>query len=262
VTTPAVSVGLPAKRVGPAHWWHGFTVMLRWELTSMRLLLPLTVVVQVLFGAGFILGIGLFFEEMPLRAALYLSTGATTITLIMVGTIVGPQLVAQQKIQGTYDYLWSLPVPRSAATAGWIALNMVIAIPGMIVALLVAWWRYGVDFDVSLAIVPATMLTLFTAALLGYALAHAVPRPEVTQLLTQVLIFAILGFSPINYPPENLPGWLATAHEYLPFLPMATVVRGGLTEGLVADVARSYVVLGVWAVVALGVVAAALGRRR
>jgi ABC-2 type transport system permease protein len=263
VTAPAATVAaLPAKREGLAHWWHGFLMMLRWELTNMRLLLPLTVVVQILFGAGFVLGIGLFFEEVPLRAALFLSTGATTITLIMVGIVLGPQLVAQQKLAGTYDFLWSLPVPRSAATLAWIVLNMIFAVPGMVVALLVAWWRYGVDFDVSLAVVPAVAATLFTATLLGYAMSHAIPRPEITQLLTQVLIFGILGFSPINYPPENLPAWLANLHEYLPFLPMATVVRGGLTEDLVTDVARSYVVLGIWAVLALGLVALSLGRRK
>ena len=235
--------------------------MLRWEITSMRLLLPLTVVVQVLFGAGFILGIGLFFEDIPSRTALLLSTGASTITLIMVGLVMGPQLVAQQKMEGTYDYLWSLPVPRSAATAAWIILNMIFAIPGMVVALLVATWRYDIDLDISLAIVPAVLITLLTATLLGYALAHAVPRPEVTQLLTQVLIFGIVGFSPINYPPDNLPRWLAELHDYLPFLPMATVIRGGLTQGLVSNVAQSYIVLAVWGVIALGLVAGSLGRR-
>lgn len=253
---------IPAKRSGVGHWWHGLVAMLRWEITNMRLLLPLTVVVQVLFGAGFVLGIGLFFDEMPNRAALFLSTGAVTITLIMVGLVMGPQLVVQQKLAGTYDYLWSLPVPRSAATAAWITLNMIFALPGMLAALLVASWRYELDFDVSPLIVPAVLITLLTATLLGYALAHAVPKPEITQLLTQVLIFGIVGFSPINYPPENLPSWLATLHDYLPFLPMATVVRDGLTEGLVSGVGRSYVVLGGWGLLALGLVAASLGRRR
>jgi ABC-2 type transport system permease protein len=255
-------VGLPSKREGVSHWWHGFGSMIRWELTNMRLLLPLTVVVQVLFGAGFILGIGLFFEAIPLRAATFLSTGAVTITLIMVGIVMGPQLVAQQKLEGTYDYLWSLPVPRSAATAAWVLLNMVIAVPGMVVALLVGQWRYQLDFDLSVAIVPAVILTLLTAALLGYALAHAVPRPEVTQLITQVLIFFILGFSPINYPPENLPNWLAETHNYLPFLPMATVVRGGLTDGLTGNISRSYIVLAVWAALAAVIAAMALAKRK
>ena len=263
MTVPIPMIGvLPAKRTGPSHWWHGFIAMLRWEITNMRLLLPLTVVVQVLFGAGFVLGIGLFFEDIPSRAALFLSTGATTITLIMVGLVMGPQLVAQQKLEGTYDYMWSLPVPRSAATTAWITLNMIFAIPGMVVALLVASWRYGVDLEISFAVVPAVLLTLLTATLLGYALAHAVTKPEVTLLLTQVLIFGIVGFSPINYPQDNLPGWLAELHEYLPFLPMATVVRGGLTQGLVSNVVQSYVVLSAWGVIALGLVAGSLGRRR
>lgn len=254
--------GLAARRSGPGHWWKGFWAMLRWEVTGMRLLLPLTIIVQILLGAGFVLGIGLLFEDIPARAAVFLSTGATVVTLITVGLVLGPQLVVQQRLSGTYDYLWSLPVPRSASAAAWLVLNALIAVPGMWVALLAAAWRYDIDFTVTAAVVPAVLTTLAAGTLLGYALAHAVPKPELVQLLTQVLIFVVVGFAPINFPPENLPTWLADLHEYLPFVHMARVVRASLVEGLVGGVGRSYLVLGVWTAVATGIVVWALGRRR
>lgn len=258
----AAAVALAPRRAGPRHWWQGFLAMLRWEVTGMRLLLPLTMVVQVLLGAGFVLGIGLFFADIPARAAVFLSTGATVVTLITVGIVLGPQLVVQQRLAGTYDYLWSLPVPRSASTAAWLVLNVLIAVPGMGVALLAAAWRYDIDFAVSAAVVPAVLVTLVAGTLLGYALAHAVPKPELVQLLTQVLIFVIVGFSPINYPPENLPAWMAGLHEYLPFVHMARVVRASLVEGLVDGVGRSYLVLAAWTVVAAAIVVWALRRRK
>jgi ABC-2 type transport system permease protein len=82
------------------------------------------------------------------------------------------------------------------------------------------------------------------------------------MLISQLLIFVIFGFSPISYPPENLPGWLATIHDYLPFFHMANAVRDGLTDGLAVDVGRSYVVLAVWAGLSAAISAAVLGRRK
>jgi ABC-2 type transport system permease protein len=236
--------------------------MLRWEITGFRLLLPLMVVVQFLFGAGFVLGIGLFFAEIPPRSAFFLTTGAGVITLIVVGLVLGPQLIAGQKQQGTYDFMWSLPVPRSAATAAWVALSVMIALPGLIGALALGFWRFDLDLSIGWDIVPAVTVTLVTATLLGYALAHAIPNPEITQILSQLLIFVVVGFAPINFPPENLPAWLADLHELLPFTHMARVVRAALTDGLITDVARSYFILAAWALIALGIVGAVLRSRK
>jgi len=253
---------LPEKRTGAANWLRAFRAMLRWEITGFRLLLPLMVVVQFLFGAGFVLGIGLFLTEMPPRSALFLTTGAGVITLIVVGLVLGPQLIANQRQQGIYDFIWSLPVPRSTAAAAWVVLSMIIAVPGLIGALALGVWRFDLDLVIGWEIVPAVTVTLVTASILGYAMAHAIPNPDVTQILSQILIFVVVGFAPINFPPENLPAWLAKLHEFLPFTHMARVVRSALTDGLVTDVGISYAVLGVWAGIGLGVAIFVLGRRR
>ncbi len=39
----------------------------------------------------------------------------------------------------------------------------------------------------------------------GFAMGHAIPNPMVTALVTNVLVFVILLYSPINFPPERLP---------------------------------------------------------
>ncbi|MEX2132902.1 MAG: hypothetical protein WEB67_02080, partial [Acidimicrobiia bacterium] len=111
-TPPVAIVGV---RSGPGNWLSGVSAMLRWHLTSMRLVVPVMVVVQVLVASGFSVGISLFFEEVPARTALFLGTGAGVINLILVGLIVTPQLVASEKEAGTHDFTWSLPVPRSAS---------------------------------------------------------------------------------------------------------------------------------------------------
>jgi ABC-2 type transport system permease protein len=252
----------PARlRSGSGYWWHSYRMMVRWELTSLRLVLPVTVMVQILTGAGFVLALGLFFGQVPPRAALFVSTGVLVLTLVTIGLVLGPQLVAQQKAEQTYDFLWSLPVPRTTAALAWVTTNFILGMPGMLVALGVALLRYDLDLHVSPAVVPAVLLTLLTGTMIGYALAHALGNPMLIAALTQLFIFVIVGFSPINFPADQLPGWLAALHRWLPLAPMADTVRAGLTVGVVEGVARSYLVLGAWAAAAVAVTAAVLRRR-
>jgi ABC-2 type transport system permease protein len=236
--------------------------MLRWHLTSMRLVVPVMVVVQILIAAGFSVGMSLFFEEVPPRAALFLGTGAGVINLILVGLIVSPQLVAAEKEAGTYDFTWSLPVPRSASVVAWVILSSIVSIPAMLAALVVARLRFDLGLSVSLAVIPAVVLVVVCGTMIGYAIAQAIERPSITQLLSQVLAFGVLGFTPITFPLENLPSWLANVHQVLPFYHMGVVVRAGLTNGLVSNVSRSYLILSAWTLVAGLVTALVLGRRK
>ncbi len=249
-------------RSGPAYWWRSYLAMLRWDLTSLRMVLPITVLVLSLAGGGFVLAVDLFFGQVPEEAALYVSTGVLVITLVTIGLVLAPQLIAQQKIEKTYDFLWSLPVPRTTAAFSWITTNLIIGLPAMTLALVVAVLRYDLPLHVTPMILPAVLLVVFTGTMIGYALAHAVAQPMVTMVISQVLIFVIIGFSPINFPADQLPGWLASAHEWLPFAPMADAIRAAITKGVVPNVARSYLMLGAWAVISVAVTAAVLGRRK
>jgi ABC-2 type transport system permease protein len=251
-----------AVRSGPTQWWRGLSAMLRWHLTSMRLFLPVLVVVQMLVAAGFSVGISLFFVDAPHTVGLYLGTGASIIALILVGLVVAPQLIASEKEEGTYDFSWSLPVPRSAAVVAWVGLCAIVSLPSMVMALLVAAWRLDLVYTISWSIVPAVALVLVCGTMIGYALAHAIERPSLTQLLSQVLAFGILGFTPITYPIENLPGWLSTVHKVLPFYHMGVLVRGGLTQGMVEDISVSYLIVLGWSLIAVLLTALVLGRRR
>jgi ABC-2 type transport system permease protein len=259
VTAATTSVGV---RSGPRHWLGAVSAMLRWHLTSMRLVVPVMVVVQILIAAGFSVGMSLFFEEVPPRSALFLGTGAGVINLILVGLIVSPQLVASEKEAGTYDFTWSLPVPRSASVVAWVILSAIVSIPAMIAALLVAGFRFDLGLSVSPAVVPAVLLVVMCATMIGYAIAQAIERPTITQLISQVLAFGVLGFTPITFPLENLPAWLADIHQVLPFYHMGVVVRAGLTDGLVSDVSLSYLTLSAWTLMAVLVTALVLGRRK
>jgi hypothetical protein len=48
------------------------------------------------------------------------------------------------------------------------------------------------------------------------------------NLLTQVPAVFVLMFSPLNFPPDRLPGWLASIQAVLPIQAMGEVIRGTL----------------------------------
>ena len=67
---------------------------------------------------------------------------------------------------------------------------------------------------------------------------------------------------PINFPPENLPTWLADVHRLLPFYPMGVVIRDSLGVSNGENVAMAYAVITVWTLAALALTGWVLGRRK
>ena len=254
--TPQISI-----RHGASEWLRSYRSMTRWELAGMRLFLPLMVVVQIFVGVGFVLGIALFFDHTPTSVALYVSTGVPVLNLILMGMILGPQLVADQKSGQGYDYLRTLPAPRTAAALAWYTVTLLGGLPAVVIALAVAEMRYHLSLSISAAIVPAVVLTSLTGTLIGYAIAHAIHNAMTVRLLTQLLVFLVMGFVPILFPVTQMPGWLGALNRWFPFEHMAVIVRASLTQGLVGDVAVSYLIVSSWAVVCAGLAALALGRR-
>ncbi len=249
-------------RGGVSHWLRSYLLMVRWELLSQRMQLPMLVVVQVMLGAGMALGFGFLFDNPSQQQALYLSTGATVIPMMTLGLVMLPQVVAQQKIEGTYDYIFSLPIPRMAMYFAGLTVWSVIALPSAVMALAVATWRYHLELSIDPLALPAAMLVVTVASTIGYAFAHAIPNPRMTGVLTQLLIFIVIFFSPVSFPAERLPGWLAAVHAWLPAQHSALVMRGTLTDGLVTGgLGESFAILGVWAVGSWLVAKWVIGRR-
>ena len=248
-------------RAGPQYWMSGYWTLIRWHMAGLRMWLMLLTVVQIMTGAGFVLGIALFFDHIPASAALFVSTGVPVINLVMVGLVLGPQLVAQQKLQQSYDFVRALPAPQTAAAAAWYTVCLVAGLPAVVASLLIAEARYGISFAVSPAIVPAVLLVAFTGTMIGYGLGHAVPNSMVTNLVTELMIFAAFGFTPILYPPWQLPGWLAALNWWFPFGHMAVIARAALTTGMATGITSSYLVVAAWGVIGAAVSAWALGRR-
>lgn len=262
-TTSAPAALVPgALRSGAGFWWSGYRSMLAWHLSSLRMWLVLLTAVQVLSGVGFVLGFALFFDEIPMSAALFVSTGVPVMNLVMIGLVLGPQLVADQRTTHSFDFISSLPVPHTASALAWYTVCLLGGLPAVGISLLVAAKRYpGLPLAITPDLVPALLLTALAGTMLGYAIAHAIPNPMVTRLITQFLVFALFAFTPILFPASQMPGWLGTVNSWLPLAHMADIVRAALTDLPFPDLATSYAVVGAWALGCAVLAVRALGRR-
>jgi ABC-2 type transport system permease protein len=236
--------------------------MLRFEFGRARSWAGMMVLVQTFMGAGMALMYGFFYPHIgPLRA-LYIATGAPVLALIPLGFVMLPSTITIERLEGTFDYVWSLPAPRSAQVVAAFALYSLIALPGTVLALVVAAWRYDAPLSLSPLLAPALVACALVAITVGYGMALVVSEPMIMNLITNALVFFVLLFSPIVFPASQLPGWLYDVHRVLPFYNMAVVIRAGLTQGVVSDVTTSFVVLAAWAAAGCSATAWAIGRRR
>src|SRR5262245_19530504 len=135
-----------------------YALLVRWNLLRMRSTLPFLLVLQTLLGVGVVVGFSFLVPEADPGTALYLSTGALTLGLVTVGMVAAPQLVAQQKISGIFDYQRAMPVPRLAMLAADASVWVALSLPGLAAALGVAALRFDLTLDVSPLVVPAILL--------------------------------------------------------------------------------------------------------
>ena len=254
--------GLVAVRRGPRYWFDGYVAMLRYELTGLRTFLAFVLLIQVFMSAGMTYFYGFYMGELPTSAQLFLITGTPALALFPIGFVIVPNAIGQQKLAGNYDFAQSLPVPGVAATAAAFTVYTVVALPGVAIALIVAAFRYDVGFVIAWSIVPAVLLVSIMAISVGFALGHGVADPRVTNLITNILVFAVLLFTPIVVPIDQFPGWLASMHHALPFYHMAQILRAALSDGLVTGVATSYAVLIVWTAGSWALATWSLSRQR
>jgi len=257
-----LSISDVAIRSGPAFWLAGYTSMLRFELRNLRTYLTIGLAIQILLGAGMAFVYGFYFGELDEAQQTFLVTGIPTLALVPIGFVMVPNAIMEHKLRDTYDYVWSLPVPRASSAMASFTIFTALGLPGVVIALVIASMTYEVNMSVSWVVVPAVLFTSAMAAVVGYAVGHAVPEPRVVALMTNVVMFLVLLFSPIVVAIEQFPDWWAGTHRILPFWHMSVVIRAGLTDGLVTtSVTASYGVLLAWSAGATLVAAWVIGRR-
>jgi len=232
-------------------WIRSYTLLLKWQGLKFKTVLPFVIVAQFFTGLGTVIGLGYLMPGIDSQSAMFLVTGGPTLSLITLGLVLVPQMVAQAKSNGMLDYMRSFPVPRMAYLAADLTIWLLSTLPGVILALIVGSLRYDFELHFSLLIVPAFTLVVLMATSVGYAIALLAPKAELVGVLTNLIIFSLFLFSPINFPVERLPDWLATIHRFLPVKYAADAVRGALVPGYGDNLGMALVVLGVWCLMGL-----------
>lgn len=211
-------------------WLRSYVLMLKWQALSNKPMIPFYVVVEIMFAVGFVIGIGFFYPQINPTIAKFLTTGAPTLILLMLGLVIAPQVIVNARLEGTFDYIWSLPVPRMVYLVADATIWVLITLPGVLLALVIGSLYHSFTLEVSPLVVPALLLIAMTGIFVGYTFAFGAPKPQMAQVATQIITFAIVTFSPIMYPVEHLPDWLAAVHRVLPIQYMADLSRGTLTD--------------------------------
>ena len=238
-----------------------FWLLLLWRIRRYRSLFVLTVLIQLALGLGIVYGLAFLIPHIDGQTALFLSTGAPTLALLLLGLTVVPQEMAQDKLTGAQDYTAALPVPRLASLTADLTYWLAAQLPGTVLTLIVASWRFHFGLDVSGWVVPAFLLVALSGAAIGYAMA-SVLKPEVTATVASFISLMILLFSPVDFPADRLPPFLQVIQALLPVQYMADLVRWSLTGRYVDHPGLSFVVVGAWCVAALGVSYLVASRRR
>lgn len=259
MTTSTVS---PLVRSGPSYWVGSYVSMLRFELINLRTFLAVALVIQILTGAGMAYLYGFYMGDIPAGARLFIVTGIPALALVPIGLVMVPGSIMMHKIRDTYDFVWSLPVPRMTSAAATFTVFTGLAVPGAAIALLLAELYYDVDLTWSWLLIPAVLLTSLMATSVGFAMAHAIPQPRFTNLLTNIIMFMAILFAPIVVPISQFPDWWASVHRVLPFYHMAQVLRDALSSGLVESVGQSWAVLAAWTFGAWMLAGWVVGRRK
>ena len=258
VTAPGPTRSVPAAGHMPVRWQ--LPLLLQWQARRMASALPLLVLVQILLSVATVIGYGLLVGQPAPGEALFLATGAPTVSLVMVGLVMTPQLVVQSRAEGSADWMRTLPVRRELFLAADLLVWTLIALPGVVLGVLAGVLRFHVHLAPSWWLLPTALVVSLTAAAVGYAMAWLLPG-TIAQLMSQVLVFVVLLFSPVSFPADRMPVWLQHAPQWLPSQPLAEAGRAGLAPGSFSVPGRSVAVLIAWCVACVGGAAWALRRR-
>jgi ABC-2 type transport system permease protein len=236
-----------------------YLVLVRMHLQSFRPEIPVVVAVQIAFAVGFVLGFGYLIPDIDNTTALFITGGAATQNLVMVGCVMLPQFLAMGRQEGRLDYFLSLPISREAYLLANVTVAACFALPGVALAILVGMLRYDLDFSVSPALLVVVPMVILALAGVGIAMVIFIPGQAAVVALTQVVIFYVIFFSPVLIPAERLPGVLQFTAQLLPPSYAADAMRASLTGLPDTNLARSLAALTLFGV--LSSVASAIAIR-
>lgn len=231
------------------------------QLRSMRGELWFIALIQVVLSLGLVVGFGFLVPDISDRTAAFLITGTATQAITTVGLVMLPQMLAQSKDDGRMDYVLTMPISREAYLASFITVVAAIAIPGIAFVVVLGSWHYGISLSFDPRFFIVVVLGVLSLAGVGVAMAMYSPHMQVTNALTQVIIFYVLFFAPVLMPAEQLPGFLQATAHFAPPAYAADGIRATLTDIPGTHLGRSLLMMSGFAAASLALSAVAIRKR-
>lgn len=231
------------------------------QLLSMRDEMWFIAILQVALSLGLVVGFGYLIPDITDATAAFMITGTATQAIVTVGLVMLPQMLAQSKEEGRMEYFLTMPISREAYLASLVTVVAATALPGVAFCVLFGAWHYGIDLQFDPRFLLVMALGVISLAGVGVAMAVYSPHQQVTNALTQLIIFFVLFFSPVLMPAEQLPWLLQQTAHLAPPTYTADAVRATLTELPGTHLGRSLLMMTGFAAASLGLSAAAIRRR-
>ena len=217
--------------------------------------------VNIAFAFGLVLGFGYLVPDISRETALFLTTGAATQMIVTIGLVGLPQGLSQAKAEGRLDYFFTLPIHREAYLLAQVTFVALLSLPAVLFALVLGAWNYGFALEMSPWLLTAVPLAVLSLAGLGVAMAIVSPHQQLTNALTQLIIFYVLFFAPVLMPREQLPWLLRQAALALPPTYAADAMRATVTDLPGTHLFRSLAFMAAFSAASLALASAAARRR-
>ncbi len=238
-----------------------YLTLTKMQYQMWRYFTPFIVMVQLAFTFGMVLGYGYLIPDISDRGALYLTTGAATQALITIGLIGLPQHMAESKAFGRLEYFLTLPISREIYLLSIVTMVALISLPGMVISIIFGAWHYDLSLQVSAWVLVVGPLGVLCLSGFGIAIAILSPHQQLTNAITQLMIFYALLFAPVMIPEDQLPDVLNTVAIIFPTTYVADAVRGALSDIPGTHLARSMATMVLFSFISVGLAAAAIRRR-
>lgn len=231
------------------------------QLRSMRTDVPLIVAIQVALSVGLVVGMGYLMPNVSDATAMYLVTGAATQTFITIGLVMLPQMLAESREQGRMEYFLTMPISRELYLLSLLTVVAITTLPAVAFCLAIGALNYGISFHIEPAFFAVTLLAVLSLAGVGVAMVVFAPNWRVVNVLTQLIIFYALFFSPVMLPSSQLPDVLAATARLAPPTYAADGVRATITDLPGTALTRDLVFMSAFAAASLTLSARAIRRR-
>ena len=209
------------------------------------------VFIQAFMALGIVIGFTYMYATPDKTSILYLATGAPTFILIMTGLVLLPQQIGDSKIDGFMEFKRTWPVKRYLLLLADTVIWLIITVPALVISTLVAKAIFNPGYSFSLLVIPGFLLCALTSIGVGYGFSYLFSKDQ-GLMISQIVAFGSLMFSPLNFPIDRLAGWLQSVHRVLPIYSMAQVMRSSFAATTFAAEPWNYANLAIWCVLGYG----------